>query len=146
MFIQVWADFVTTDNSDHFFCCFTLSGGKYGKGIVCFVFFRLMKASPAKRHRGRKVMQIKLLLLFIGFGPTHTHTQICSSSLKGPQWDLCCSIGHFLRGPKAASPLNSHENLIRASLVQQARRQESLGNDTAETLTPGEHTPQINRE
>lgn len=76
----------------------------------------------------------------------HTHTQICSSSLKGPQWDLCCSIGHFLRGPKAASPLNSHENLIRASLVQQARRQESLGNDTAETLTLGEHTPQINRE
>lgn len=118
--------------------------------LVCLFFFSIKKASSAKeeQHCERQVPDIELLQLFFRFGLMHTcsYTHICSSSLKKKCGDLHCSMGHFLQGPKAASPLNTHENLIRASLIQRARRWESLGNDTVKTLTLSAHALQINRE
>lgn len=76
----------------------------------------------------------------------HTCKRTCytlSSSLK---WETFIVARGTLRGPKGESPLNTHESLIRAPLMQRAWRWESLGSETVETLTLGEHALQINIE
>lgn len=76
----------------------------------------------------------------------HTCKLTCytlSSSLK---WETFIVARGTLREPRAESPLNTHESLIRAPLMQRAWRWESLGSKTVETLTLGEHALQINIE
>lgn len=82
--------------------------------------------------------------------PTHTRT-LRNANQRAihsvcPQSEGKDTLTLVLREPKAGTPLNTHESVIRAPAHAAARRWESSGSESDETLTQGEHSLQMNAE